>query len=143
MKALGQAAAYQNKDWGHVVAPTNRREFGFSWEDWGRMDAMEALAHAEAAYGTDPQRTYLTGHSMGGHGAWYLGATYPDRWAAIAPMAGWRSFFTYVRRRSTEDRRTQRPWNPILHRSMNPSRTPADDSQPHAARSIHRTRRRG
>lgn len=123
VKAIGQADAYQNKDWGHVVAPTNRREFGFSWEDWGRIDAMEALAHAEAAYGTDPMRTYLTGHSMGGHGAWYLGATYPDRWAAISPMAGWRSFFTYVRRPSTEEEEPT-PLEAIFDRAMNPSRTP-------------------
>jgi len=122
VKALGQAASYQNKDWGHVIAPTNRREFGFSWEDWGRLDAMEAFAHAEAAYGTDPMRTYLTGHSMGGHGAWHLGATYPDRWAAISPMAGWRSFFTYVRRPS-EGEDEPSPVEAILNRSMNPSRT--------------------
>ncbi len=122
VKAVGQAAAYQNKDWGHIIAPTNRREFGFSWEDWGRLDAMEAFAHAEAAYGTDPVRTYLTGHSMGGHGAWYLGATYPDRWAAIAPMAGWRSFFTYVRRRSA-DAEEPTPMEAVLDRAMNSSRT--------------------
>ena len=28
---------------------------------------------------TDPRRTYLTGHSMGGHGTWHLGVTFPDR----------------------------------------------------------------
>jgi hypothetical protein len=32
---------------------------------------------------------------MGGHGAWQVGVTVPDRWAAIAPSAGWRSFSTY------------------------------------------------
>ena len=122
VKAIGQAGSYQNKDWGHVVAPTNRREFGFSWEDWGRIDAMEALAHAEEAYGTDRVRTYLTGHSMGGHGAWYLGATYPDRWAAIAPMAGWRSFFTYVRR-SSSDEEEPTPMEAVFNRAMNSSRT--------------------
>ena len=37
----------------------------------------------------DSQRVYLTGHSMGGHGTWFLGATYPDKWAAIAPCAGY------------------------------------------------------
>ena len=122
VKALGQAGSYQNKDWGHVIAPTNRREFGFSWEDWGRLDAMEAFAHAEAAFGTDPLRTYLTGHSMGGHGAWHLGSTYPDRWAAISPMAGWRSFFTYARRRSA-DQEEPTPMEAMFDRAMNSSRT--------------------
>jgi len=120
VKALGQAAAYQAKSWGHVIAPTNRREFGFDWEDWGRIDAMEALAEAESRYGTDPQRTYLTGHSMGGHGAWYLGATYPSRWVAIAPMAGWRSFFSYVGTREFEE---PTPMEAMLNRAANPSRT--------------------
>ncbi|MCP4454629.1 MAG: prolyl oligopeptidase family serine peptidase, partial [Planctomycetes bacterium] len=118
----GQAGAYQPKTWGHVSAPTNRREFGFDWEDWGRLDAMEVLAHAEALYGTDPVRTYLTGHSMGGHGAWYLGGTYPDRWAAISPMAGWRSFFSYV---GTEVFESPKPLEVMLNRAANPSRTDA------------------
>lgn len=95
VEASGQARAYQQKDWGHLVAPTNRRPFGFAWEDWGRLDAMEVLNHAEKLFATDPQRTYLTGHSMGGHGTWYLGATYPDRFAAIGPAAGYPDLLGY------------------------------------------------
>ncbi len=95
VEAVNQANAYQQKDWGHLVAPTNRRPFGFAWEDWGRLDALEVLDHAEKLFKTDPQHTYLTGHSMGGHGAWYLGATYPDRWAAIAPCAGYPDLLGY------------------------------------------------
>ncbi len=120
VKAIGQAGSYQPKEWGHVIAPTNRREFGFDWDDWGRLDAMEALTQAEARYGTDPVRTYLTGHSMGGHGAWTLGAAYPCRWAAIAPMAGWRSFFSYV---GIEEFAKTTPMEAMLHRAANPSRT--------------------
>ncbi len=95
VEAVNQANAYKKKDWGHLVAPTNRRPFGFAWEDWGRLDALEVFDHASALLGTDPQRTYLTGHSMGGHGTWYLGATYPDRWAAIAPCAGYPDLLGY------------------------------------------------
>ena len=95
VEAVNQARAYQKKDWGHLVAPTNRRPFGFAWEDWGRLDALEVLDHAENLLKTDPQHTYLTGHSMGGHGTWYLGATYPDRWAAIAPCAGYPDLLEY------------------------------------------------
>jgi pimeloyl-ACP methyl ester carboxylesterase len=32
---------------------------------------------------------------MGGHGTWYLGATYPDKWAAIAPCAGYPDLLGY------------------------------------------------
>ncbi|TKC09431.1 carboxylesterase family protein [Pedobacter frigoris] len=89
VEAIGQARAYQSKDWGTLVAPTNRRPRGFNWEDWGRLDALEVLNIAKKQLEPDPQRIYLTGHSMGGHGTWFLGATYPDKWAAIAPCAGY------------------------------------------------------
>lgn len=105
VEASGQARAYKQKDWGHLVAPTNRRAFGFAWEDWGRLDAIEVLNHAEKLFNTDPQRTYLTGHSMGGHGTWYLGATYPDRFAAIGPAAGYPDLLEY---RNSFRRRLQR-----------------------------------
>ncbi len=96
VEANGQAAAYSSKSWGHIVAPTNRRPFGFDWEDWGRLDAMEVLDLAQKTLRTDPSRTYLTGHSMGGHGAWHVGVTFPDRFAAIGPSAGWISFWSYA-----------------------------------------------
>ncbi len=86
---------YRQREGVVVVAPTNRREFGFDWEEQGRLDALEVLAHAERLFGTDPRRTYVTGHSMGGHGAWHLGVHYPDRFAAVAPSAGWRDFWSY------------------------------------------------
>src|SRR5690606_31364400 len=38
VEATGQANAYTPKDWAAVVAPTNRRPYGFDWEDWGRLD---------------------------------------------------------------------------------------------------------
>ena len=94
--ALGQVDAYASKAWAHLVAPTNRRRFGFDWEDWGRLDAVEVLEDAQSHLESDPRRVYLTGHSMGGHGVWHLGVTYPDRFAALAPSAGWVSFFSYT-----------------------------------------------
>jgi predicted esterase len=89
------ASHYAPKPWAHVVAPAGRREYGFDWEDWGRIDVLEAMADARRRYPSDPRRTYLTGHSMGGHGAWHLGVTYPDQFAAIGPSAGWISFWSY------------------------------------------------
>ncbi|WP_052823479.1 prolyl oligopeptidase family serine peptidase [Neotamlana sedimentorum] len=103
VEARNQAASYKAKDWGHVFAPTNRRPFGFNWEDWGRWDAMEVQKIAENMYGTDPKRTYLTGHSMGGHGTWHLGATFPNKWAAIAPISGWYSLFSYAGKEKAEN----------------------------------------
>ncbi len=91
-----QIGAYRSKDWAVIVAPTNRRPFGFDWEDWGRLDAMEVLEIAQRDFHIDPRRTFLTGHSMGGHGTWNIGVTFPDRIAAIGPSAGWISFSSYT-----------------------------------------------
>jgi pimeloyl-ACP methyl ester carboxylesterase len=95
VEAISQADAYSSKPWCDIVAPTNRRPYGFDWEDWGRMDAMEVLGLAQRTLHTDPTRVYLTGHSMGGHGSWQLATRYPDRFAAVGPSAGWISFRTY------------------------------------------------
>ncbi|RXK59738.1 alpha/beta hydrolase [Lacibacter luteus] len=95
VEAIGQARAYKPKDWGTLVAATNRRPRGFNWEDWGRLDALEVLAIAKQTFQPDPAHIYLTGHSMGGHGTWFLGATYADKWAAIAPAAGYASLKDY------------------------------------------------
>lgn len=125
VEALGQAQAYSSKSWGHIVCPTNRRPFGFDWEDWGRIDAMEVLAHASKLLGTDPTLQFLTGHSMGGHGTWQLGALLPDRFAAIGPSAGWISFDSYSNARAATQPST-RPGEPVrdmFRRAALPSRT--------------------
>jgi pimeloyl-ACP methyl ester carboxylesterase len=96
VEAIGQAACYASRPGMYIVAPTNRRPYGFDWEDWGRLDAMEVLDLVQKQLHTDPRRTYLTGHSMGGHGTWHVGVTYPDRFAAIGPSAGWISFWSYT-----------------------------------------------
>ncbi|MGV8139890.1 MAG: prolyl oligopeptidase family serine peptidase [Mangrovibacterium sp.] len=102
VEAMGQARSYQSKNWGTIVTPTNRREYGFDWEDWGRLDALEVLEIAKAKLKPDLQRIYLTGHSMGGHGTWYLGATYPGQWAAIAPCAGYPVLKGYASSKETK-----------------------------------------
>jgi bacillithiol system protein YtxJ len=90
-----QAASYAPKPDFWIAAPTNRRPFGFDWQDWGRRDAYEALDQALAVSGVARERVVLSGHSMGGHGAWHLASTEPDGFAAVAPSAGCRSFDTY------------------------------------------------
>ena len=96
VEATNQADAYSSKPWADIVCPTNRRPYGFDWEDWGRLDALEVLDDATRMLRPDPSRVYLTGHSMGGHGAWIVGAIFPGRFAAIGPSAGWISFSTYA-----------------------------------------------
>ena len=122
VEGIGQARAYKPKDWATIVAATNRRPYGFDWEDWGRIDALEVLGEATRLLGTDPARTYLTGHSMGGHGTWQVGATVPGPWAAIAPSAGWHSFASYGGGAAFKD---PSPVEAMLLRANNPSETTA------------------
>jgi dienelactone hydrolase len=121
VEAIGQADAYEHKSWATLVAPTNRRPYGFDWEDWGRIDALEVLADARKHLITDPQRTYLAGHSMGGHGTWQIGVTYPDHFAAIGPSAGWISFASYVS--GPRRREEPTPLSALLARAATPSDT--------------------
>lgn len=50
--------------------------------------AMAALDQEAREFHADPERTYLTGLSLGGYGAWELARQHPQRWAAIAVAAG-------------------------------------------------------
>lgn len=95
VECMNQAKAYAPKPDFWIVCPTNRGNYGFDWQDWGRLDAYEVLDDALKVTGVDPRRVYLTGHSMGGHGTWHLAANDPGRFLAIAPSAGWCSWDTY------------------------------------------------
>ena len=50
--------------------------------------AMAELEEETAEFHGDPARTYLSGLSMGGYGAWELARQHPTRWAAISIAAG-------------------------------------------------------
>jgi predicted peptidase len=57
-------------------------------EFWTDTEALIALLDdVEKHYSVDLARIYLTGHSMGGFGTWYLAYQHPERFAAIAPMS--------------------------------------------------------
>jgi predicted peptidase len=59
--------------------------------EWMGANVDMALAATEAAtreFNGDPQRTYLTGLSMGGYGTWETALKAPDRFAALVPVCG-------------------------------------------------------
>jgi predicted peptidase len=70
-----------------VVMPQCRKSF---WWVLPPMDelAMTALEKATREFHGDTQRTYLTGISMGGFGAWHLAQKYPGRFAALVVICG-------------------------------------------------------
>jgi predicted esterase len=55
---------------------------------WNSNKLIEVLDYAQKTYRVDTCRTYLTGMSMGGYGAWILAGDYPKRFAAVAPVCG-------------------------------------------------------
>jgi predicted peptidase len=56
--------------------------------NWSSDDLRVLVEHLEASYRIDPARVYLTGFSMGGAGTWETAMDHPERFAAIAPVAG-------------------------------------------------------
>lgn len=78
-----------------VVHPFGRHCLGF--KSAGEIDVLEAVAHAQTQYKIDPDRIVLIGFSMGGAGAWHLGAHYADHWCAVSPGAGFAETARYVR----------------------------------------------
>jgi predicted peptidase len=56
--------------------------------EWGQDDIFQALADAFGKFKIDKDRTYLSGHSMGGFGTWSTSMHNPDPWAAICIAAG-------------------------------------------------------
>jgi len=49
---------------------------------------MESIDVIESLVNIDQWRKYLTGHSMGGFGTWYIACRTPNIWAAIGVHAG-------------------------------------------------------
>ena len=56
---------------------------------WWSIDALHALLEETIeTYRIDNSRIYVTGLSMGGYGSWGLAYTYPEMFAAVAPICG-------------------------------------------------------
>lgn len=58
---------------------------------WERVeqDLIGMIDHVIENYRVDSSRVYVTGLSYGGFGTWHLASSYPERFAAIAPVVGW------------------------------------------------------
>lgn len=55
---------------------------------WESEPLLQLLDKITASHNVDTNRIYLTGLSMGGFGTWKLGLTYPEKFAALAPICG-------------------------------------------------------
>ncbi len=59
------------------------------WEGPMETLALAALDRTLVEYATDASHVVLTGLSMGGRGAWTIGARHAERFCAIVPICGW------------------------------------------------------
>ena len=85
---LGDPLVYAPQDYPFIVVFPQKPDGHTQWED--HEEAVMAMLDVELGrFAVDTDRVYLTGLSQGGAGTWYFGATYPDRFAAIAPVCGY------------------------------------------------------
>lgn len=73
------------KDVNYIVISSYARGT-MGYQGIAEKDVMDMLADAKKRFSIDENRTYLTGLSMGGGGTMWIGLSYPDIWAAIAPV---------------------------------------------------------
>lgn len=78
-----------------VLHPFGRHCNG--WKSAGEVDVLEAIEAVCGAYAIDRRRIVLAGFSMGGAGAWHLGAHYAERWCAVHAGAGFAETAQYNR----------------------------------------------
>ena len=67
-----------------VASPLARGTMGY--QGVAEQDVLDVLADVRKRFSIDEDRIYLTGLSMGGGGALWIGLTRPDIWAAIAAV---------------------------------------------------------
>lgn len=77
---------YQDQSEAIVLHPFGRHCVG--WKHAGEIDVFEAIEAVMADYPIDPDRIVLAGFSMGGAGAWHIGAHYRDAFCGVHAGAG-------------------------------------------------------
>jgi len=65
-------------------------------QHWSNDSLLPLLDEITRKYKVDTARVYLTGSSMGGYGTWELGLTYPEKFAALAPVCGGGQMITLI-----------------------------------------------
>ncbi|WP_437949269.1 hypothetical protein WME98_53415 [Sorangium sp. So ce296] len=66
-----------------MVTPERVRD-----QELSEKDVINVLELVLNEYPIDRSAMFLTGHSMGSGGTWYIGGKYADYWTALAPMSG-------------------------------------------------------
>lgn len=85
---LGAAIRRNPKQFNSLIAVLPQIPKNSFWGGEMVEQAIKALEQTITEFKADPQRIYLMGNSMGGYGAWYTAAKYPNKFAAIVTIAG-------------------------------------------------------
>lgn len=78
-----------------VVHPFGRQCVGY--KSVGEIDVLSVVHSTELLYKIDRPRIVLMGFSMGGAGAWHVGAHRAPQWVAVSPGAGFAETARYQR----------------------------------------------
>jgi Putative esterase len=81
------------------LTPKSKEGNPVGFGDWmgeSLVELQTVWRDAAQTFAIDDDRHYLTGYSMGGYGAYELGALMPDRFAAVFPIAGQVSSGDYI-----------------------------------------------
>lgn len=70
-----------------VVTPLARGPASWYFDE-GELDVWEVFARSVEQLGADPNRTVLSGYSMGGYGTYKLGLSYPEVFSQAVVLAG-------------------------------------------------------
>ena len=98
---------------------------GDDWHTWGFADVQAAVAAIPSwldamqwrGHGVDIDRWFVTGHSNGGQGTWFVLTHQPDKVIAAAPVSGYSSIQNYVPYTTWNDADPRA--SSILHTSLN------------------------
>ncbi len=71
------------------IFPEVLKKTEHGWTDAGSEQfVLELIQAAKRTWKLDPNRVYITGHSMGGYGTWTIGSRHADVFAGLAAYAG-------------------------------------------------------
>jgi dienelactone hydrolase len=84
--------------------PEVLRKTEYGWTDPPETErwVLDLLRAARRTWDVDPNRVYVTGHSMGGYGTWTYGSVHADLFAAGAAFAGAPTVYWKPGRRDVE-----------------------------------------
>jgi dienelactone hydrolase len=82
-KGVNTSFAYED---GYLLTPWGRGNYWY--QGISETDIFECKAELESKVKIDLKRVYITGHSMGGYGAWYIASRSANVWAAMGIEAG-------------------------------------------------------